>query len=194
MSILKRRDKQGFWRRMRESVWPTMGWRRAGHYYRHRVFRTGDSTYKITAGLAIGIGVSFTPFLGTHFLQAVVVAFALRANWIAAFVGTAIGNPWTFPFLFALTYKVGVFLCGLAGDGDFIALPDDVTLDNFMDDPFAFLAFMFAHPLKFLLPMTVGGYVCGVAVMPLSYALLYMPVRAARKAYRLQRRRKRVRT
>jgi hypothetical protein len=41
--------------------------------------------------------------------------------------------------------------------------------------------------------MTVGGYVCGVAVMPLSYVLLYMPVRAARKAYRLQRRRKRVR-
>ena len=191
MAIFKRRIKRGFWRKAREYVWPTMGWLRAANYYRHRIFRTGDSTYRITAGLAAGVGVSFSPFLGTHFLQSVVLCFILRGNWLASVIGTAFGNPWTFPFIFALTYKTGVFLCGAAGYGDFVALPDDMALGRFMEQPFDFLVFLYSHPLKFLLPMTVGGYVWCVLALPVSYALLYYPVRAARKAYRLQRMRRR---
>lgn len=187
MAIFKRGRKQSILKKMQESVWPTMGWARTLTYYRHRVFRTGDSTYKITAGLAAGMSISFSPFLGTHFLQCFVAAFILRANWIAAFVGTALGNPWTFPFLFAVAYKVGTFFCDLMGFADFIALPDDATFAHFMDQPFDFLSFLYAHPLKFLLPMTVGGYMCAVFSWPLFYGALYYPVRAARTAYRLQR-------
>jgi uncharacterized protein (DUF2062 family) len=168
-----------------------MGWTRTLAYYRHRIFRTGDSTYKITAGLAAGASISFSPFLGTHFLQCFVAAYMLRANWIAAFVGTALGNPWTFPFLFALAYRVGVYLCDLAGFADFIALPDDATFDHFMEQPFDFLVFLYSHPLKFLLPMTVGGYLCALLSWPLFYGALYYPVRAARTTYRLQRIRRR---
>ena len=189
MAVFGRRDKRTFWNKMRESVWPTMGWTRAFGYYRHRIFRTGDSDYKITAGLAAGIGVSFTPFLGTHFVQGVALSFIMRGNWVASFVGTAFGNPWTFPFLFALTYQVGVGVCGLFGYADFVALPDN--LESFIGDPGAFFAFMWDHPIKFLLPMTVGGYVCCLGSLPVSYALLYYPVRGARKAYRLQRLRRR---
>lgn len=194
MAIFGRRHKQSWHRKLRESVWPSMGWARAASYYWHRVFRTGDSSYKITAGLAAGISISFSPLLGTHFLQVFALTTLLRANWIAGFVGTAAGNPWTFPFLFTAAYVSGVFLCGLVGLENFIALPDDVTLDRFMDEPFSFLAFMFSHPLKFLLPMVVGGYACALLCFPLAYAALYYPVRAARKAYvvrRLRRRRAR---
>lgn len=191
MAIFKRRDRRPFWPRMRESIWPTMGWKRALHYYKHRILRTGDSTYKITAGLAAGIGVSFSPFLGTHFVQGLVLSLLLRGNWVAMFVGTAFGNPWTLPFLFALNYKIGVFLCGLFGFGDFVALPVDVTQDGILDDSSAFVTYMFDHPLKFLLPMVVGGYTCCFASLPVSYALLYYPVRRARLVYRLQRLRRR---
>ena len=31
----------------------------------------------------------------------------MRGNLIAATVGTIIGNPWTFPFIFYLDYKIG---------------------------------------------------------------------------------------
>lgn len=191
MAIFKRRQKPRFWVKMREYVWPTMGWKRALHYYKHRVLRTGDSTYKITAGLAAGIGVSFSPFLGTHFVQGLALSWALRGNWIAMFVGTAFGNPWTLPILFALNYKLGVFLCGLFGYADFVALPDDVTRDGFLDDSSAFVAYMFDHPMKFLLPMVVGGYTSCAVSLPISYALLYYPVRRARFIYRLQRARRR---
>lgn len=187
MAIFKRRDKRKFWPKMREYVWPSMGWVRALHYYKHRVLRTGDSTYKITAGLAAGIAVSFSPFLATHFVQGLVLSFLLRANWVAMFVGTAFGNPWTLPFLFILEYKVGVFLCGLFGFADFVALPADITHDGVLDDSSAFVAHMFDHPMKLLLPMVVGGYTCALASLPVSYALLYYPVRRAQRLYRLQR-------
>lgn len=189
MAIFKRGTKRRFWPKLRESLWPSMGWGRAISYYRHRVLRTGDSTYKITMGLAAGIGVSFTPFLGTHFVQGVILSFILRGNWVASFVGTAIGNPWTFPLIFALTYNVGVFVCGLFGYADFVALP--TNLDSFIEDPDGFFKFMWEHPVKFLLPMTVGGYVCCFASLPLSYGLMYFPVRRARLVYRLQRLRRR---
>lgn len=187
MSLFKRRKRQSYARRFRELLWPSMGWVRLGNYYRHRMFRMGDSTYKVTAGLAAGIGVSFTPFLGTHFMQGIVLAMILRGNWIASAVGTAWGNPWTFPFIFTLTYHTGIFLCRLAGYADFVALPPDVSMDGFLDDPFAFMAFLYSHPMKFLLPMTVGGYVWCFLSLPLSYAILYFPVRAAQRTYRRQR-------
>ena len=31
----------------------------------------------------------------------------MRGNLIAATVGTVVGNPWTFPFIFYLDYKIG---------------------------------------------------------------------------------------
>lgn len=191
MAILKRKRKQSLGTQIRQSVWPSMGWRRTVDYYRHRMFRADDSTYRIAAGLASGAAVSFSPFLGTHFVQSVALSLMLRANWVAGFVGTAFGNPWTFPFIFTVIYKVGVFICGIFGAADFVMLPDSVTLGNFMDEPLAFFQFLGQHPLKFLLPLTVGGYVCAALSWPVFYAMLYYPVRRARKVYRLQRLRRR---
>lgn len=174
-------------RQVRELLWPSMGWLRLADYYRHRMFRMGDSTYKVTIGLAAGIGVSFSPFLFTHFFQCIALSLLLRGSWVAAAVGTLFGNPWTLPLIFTLTYHTGIFFCRLAGYADFVALPDDVTLDNFLHDPFAFMAFLYSHPLKFLLPMTVGGYFWCFASLPISYVLLYFPVRTAQRTYRRQR-------
>ena len=183
MAILKRKKKQSLGTQIRQSVWPSMGWRRTFDYYWHRMFRTGASTYRITAGLASGVAVSFSPFLGTHFVQGLALSWAVRGNWVAMFVGTAFGNPWTLPFIFALNYKIGVFICGLLGQADFVDLPDTLTLSGFIDEPSAFFEFLFSHPMKFLLPLTVGGYTCATVSWPVFYALLYYPVRMAQAAY-----------
>lgn len=188
MAIFKRRKKRHFFRHIRESVWPSQGWARTFHYYRHRVFRTGDSTYRITAGLASGAAVSWSPFLGTHFAQAVFLSWLLRANMLAGFIGTAWGNPWTFPMIFWVSYTLGVAICGFFGISDFVALPTGMDFDYFLGQPWEFIKYLFAHPLKLLLPLTLGGYLCGIFFWPLAYGVLYYPVRAARTAYRLQRR------
>lgn len=166
-----------------------MGWARTLNYYRHRIFRTGDSTYRIAAGLASGAAVSWSPFLGTHFAQAVLLSWLLRANVIAGFIGTAIGNPWTFPAMFWTSYTLGVMICAPFGLGETIALPEGMDFTYFLAEPWEFIEYLFGHPLKLLLPLTVGGYLCALLFWPIAYGLLYYPVRGARKAYHVQRRR-----
>ncbi len=173
--------------RLKEAVWPSMGWRRIGRYYRHRLFRTGDSNYKIAAGFANGVAVSFSPFVGTHVLQTLFLSWLLRASFIAGFIGTAIGNPWTLPFIFMLIYKAGVVICGLFGLTDFIALPGNLALHSFFEKPLEFMAFLFTHPFTLLLPLTVGGFVYGIVLWPLIFVVLYYPVRRARQLYDRQR-------
>ncbi len=168
-----------------------MGWGRTYHYYRHRIFRTGDSTYKITAGLATGAAVSWSPFLGTHFLQALFLSWLLKANLLAGFIGTAWGNPWTFPVMFFLSYKLGAWLCGLFGLERIVSLPDRDDFSYFMDHPLLFLDYLFAYPLHLLLPLTIGGYLFALLFWPLTYVTLYYPVRLARRTYRLQRMKRR---
>lgn len=187
MAILKRNRPRALFKKIRETLWPSQGWTRTFHYYRHRVFRTGDSTYKIAAGLASGAAVSWSPFMGTHFVQAVLLSWLLRANLIAGFVGTAFGNPWTFPALFWIGYVVGVKICALFGFSNFTELPPGMDFAYFIERPWEFMQYLFAHPLKLLLPMTIGGYLCGLLCWPVAYGALYYPVRAARKAYRLQK-------
>ncbi len=164
-----------------------MGWGRTFHYYRHRLFRTGDSTYRITAGLALGAAISFTPLLGTHIIQIIFLAIVLRASFLAAFIGTALGNPWTFPFIFWLSYKVGIIIMGVFGWSDFAALPDFMTQDYFAENTGDFMSYLLAHPLKLLTPMVLGGYICGILFWPLAYGILYYPVKVAQKTYQSEK-------
>ncbi len=174
--MFRRAVKQSVGQKIKEAVWPSMGWRRAFDYWWHRVFRTGDSTYRITAGLASGVAVSFNPFLGTHVFQGFFVAWLVRANWIAAFIGTGFGNTLTMPFLLWLAYMTGAWILGVLGLADAAALPHDFTFSVILDEP-----------LRLLLPLTLGGYTCGLIAWLLTYGLLYFPVRTAQRIYRANR-------
>jgi len=55
-------------------VWPKAGWRRASRYMAHRVRRLPGTPYRIAAGVASGAAVSFTPFIGLHFVAAALLA------------------------------------------------------------------------------------------------------------------------
>ena len=57
--------------------------------------------------MAWGVAVSFTPLLGFHLIICYLGTWLMRGNLIAATVGTIVGNPWTFPFIFYLDYKIG---------------------------------------------------------------------------------------
>ena len=65
------------------------------------------SSHEVALGLACGISVSFTPFLGLHALLAITLAWTLRGSMAAALIGTLFGNPWTFPFIWYFTYEIG---------------------------------------------------------------------------------------
>lgn len=178
--LFKRRNPLPILRKIRNVLWPEMGWKRTFRYLKHRTVRIPDSSHAIAAGLAIGCAVSWTPTFGTHLIQCAFFCWVLRGNWIAAFLGTAFGNPWTFPFLFWVAYQVGKGVFWAMGYGDYFQeLPGPLPLEDMM-----------GHPMRVLLPMLIGGYVCAIISFPLFYyPFLYM-IKGARAARRLRIERK----
>lgn len=175
--MFKRRTPLSFPRKIRETLWPSMGLKRTGLYFFRRLVRLSDSTHRIAAGLAIGVLVSFSPLLGTHFLQCVLLCLILRANLLAAFVGTAAGNPWTLPFIWWTSYETGKRIAGFFGwEAARAPLPNQgIDLSH--------LWYMIVHhPMDILLPWMIGGYLLGTLVGFLSYFLFYGLVRGARLA------------
>ncbi len=88
-------------------VWPRVSWRRSTLYYVKRILRLSATPYAIATGCAIGAFVSFTPFIGFHIMISVALAWLIRGNFIAAAIGTSVGNPLTFPLIWASTYELG---------------------------------------------------------------------------------------
>ncbi len=146
-------------------VWPKAGWRRASRYMAHRVRRLPGTPYRIAAGVASGAAVSFTPFIGLHFVAAALLALLLRGNVVASAIGTAVGNPWTFPFIWTWIYTLGQWLMGADAASDFPA-----TLD---------LDYIFERPLDVLWPMTLGALPTAAVV----WIGIFWPVRGAVAEY-----------
>ena len=187
MALFKRRNSRTFMQKTRQLIWPSMGWKRAAHYYYHRIFRGGLPAHRITGGLATGAAVSWSPFMGTHILHVVFLSWLCRVHLLSGVIGTVWGNPWTFPIMYWIGYEVGVGLCSIIGLSEFVAFPEMITMDYFLKEPWSFIVFIFSNPLKLLLPLTLGGYVCALIFWPIAFAILYYPVYALRKAYVLQR-------
>lgn len=76
-------------------------------HFVERLRALSGTPISIAAGAATGVMISFTPFVGLHTLLAIVIAWLIRANVLAAAIGTIIGNPWTFPFIWAAVYYTG---------------------------------------------------------------------------------------
>src|SRR3546814_6570308 len=77
-SMFKRRIPLPFHRRARSFLWPRGGWRRSGTYVAHRLRRLPGPPYRIAAGFASGAAISFTPFIGLHFVLATLLALCLK--------------------------------------------------------------------------------------------------------------------
>jgi len=146
-----------------------MGWRRAGRYYLFRIKRLPGTPYTIACGFALGAAVSFTPFIGLHFVLAGVLAWALRANLLASAIGTAIGNPWTFPGIWFGVLWLGSKILGRP-------MPDL----SFSD---LSLTMIFDHFSTIGVPMIVGGVPAGL----LTWVIFYIPIRRAIANYQHHR-------
>ena len=75
-----------------------------------KVYRIRDFPDSVAVGLAWGTAISFTPLLGFHLIICYSGTVLMRGNLIAATVGSVIGNPWTFPFIWYLAFEIGQFI------------------------------------------------------------------------------------
>ncbi len=182
--MFHRRRKSALSGRIREFFWPRSGWNRSTRYVFHRVARLRGSPYSIAAGFACGAALSFTPFVGLHFVLAAILAWFIRANIIASAIGTAVGNPWTFPFIWIWIYNLGQWM-GAGIPVEAAPKPDfsgifGAILKALLSLDFTYL-FETAWPVFW--PMFVGGVPTAVLV----WLVFYLPVKAMVAGYQNRR-------
>ncbi|MTI42383.1 hypothetical protein JM93_00130 [Roseibium hamelinense] len=167
--LFRRRDKPTRLERIRVAVWPRHSWVRSTRYFSKRVLRLSATPHAIALGFASGAFASFTPLIGFHFLISFALAYLLRGNMIAAALGTSVGNPLTFPFIWASTFKIGqMILSGKTSDAnaqEVHAQFQERLLQNSLDTL-----------LPMLKPMVVGAIPLGLIVGTVSYVAVYKSV------------------
>jgi uncharacterized protein len=170
--LFKRRHTEPFWNKIRNLLWPRMGLQRMVDYYKHRTIRIPASDYAIASGVAFGALVSWTPTFPTHLVQCLLFCWIFRANFLAAFVGSAFGNLWTTPFLLYAAYLAGkVMLTMLGFDHLVMNYNGPLTLEVIKQEG-----------MRIFLPTLIGGYTLGIVTFPLFYYPTYYMVKAARAA------------
>jgi uncharacterized protein len=110
--LFRRRHPVSYLTKLRELLWPRRGFIRSYHYLTKRILRLSATPHAIAAGVVAGVVASWTPFIGLHFLLAFAFAYLVAGNMVAAAIGTAFGNPLTFPLIWAATWEVGHRLVG----------------------------------------------------------------------------------
>ncbi len=132
--------------------------------------RLAASPHSVAAGFAAGIVVSWTPFIGVHFVMAIIIAYLIGGNVIASALGClAAGNPITYPFIWAFTWEIGHLILardsgGQGGGVDLPALWHKGDLSQIWD--------------PVLKPMLIGGIPPAIVSGVIVYALTYYGVKS----------------
>lgn len=156
--LFSRRNSTGWLSRLHGLLWPRGGFSRAARYFWHRLQRLKHHPHQVALGVAIGVFVSFSPFIGLHGPLSVLLAFALRGSAIAAFLAQVVGNPVTFPVIWFACWQAGCFLTGTDPVGyDFSQLSLWTLLDMMGSQ---------------LLPFALGGLVLGLLASLPAYGLV----------------------
>ena len=130
--------------------------KRASLFYFLKLVRVKDSQDKLAIGFACGSMVSFTPFIGFHFFLAIILAYIFRGNIVASLIGTFVGNPFTFPFIWIFIYKVGNIF--FKNDENFSL---ELTFESLFDQGY-----------DIIIPMLIGSLIVSIPVWFISYFTL----------------------
>ena len=170
--LFDRRTPPTFSEKVRVALWPRRSWKRSILYILKRLSRLRTTPHSIAIGAAAGVLISFTPFLGLHFLLAGLLAFALRGSIVASALGTFVGNPLTFPFIWLGSYQLGSRILGLETQMDGNGLVSQLAnitsaiAKASYDTIWVVLETLWPVMLK---PMAVGGVAMGLVAGPVSY-------------------------
>jgi uncharacterized protein (DUF2062 family) len=78
-----------------------------------------DTPERTAAAFALGVFLGFSPFLGTHTIAGVVLAFIFNLNRVAVLLGVYSNLPWIIGGYYALTTILGAALTGVGLPPDF---------------------------------------------------------------------------
>jgi hypothetical protein len=119
-----------------------------------RLAGTGDAPSRTAAAFGLGVFVGFLPVMPFQTGLVLLLAFLLRLNRPAAFLGTLVWQPFTVPFILAAEWSVGRL---------FLAQPQHVQV----------------QPLAWnqLLPLLPGALLVALAAGAMAGAAVYWPLK-----------------
>lgn len=144
-------------------------------YLWHRLVRLDASPHTVALGFAVGVFMSFSPFLGFHLVLSGLFAWLLRVNIAASMLGNFLGNPVTYPLMWAAVYQTGAAMLGESP-----AAAIDLTL----------LRFDAASFWGLFMPFLVGSVPVGI----LAGLVFYFPVKNGVAQYQTARRARFIKT
>lgn len=179
--LFRRRKNASLAQRLREFFWPRKGLTRPARYLGKRILRLSASPHAVAVGVAVGAFSAFTPLLGFHVLLALVLAYLMAGNLLAAALATTIANPLTIPLIAVATFRVGEVLLGIQSS-EAVTAPELFHMLKHLE-----LSELWRPVLE---PMLVGAGVLGAAVAVLAYCVTRFAVhtfKARRRARLIER-------
>lgn len=92
-----------------------LSWKSLKDEFRHLV-RGDIPSWRIAAGIALGVFVGIVGPYGTHLLLALALAWMFRVDRIAAALGTFVNSPLTAVPIYYLGWEIGSLLLGRSGE------------------------------------------------------------------------------
>ncbi len=132
-----------------------------------RFLKIRGTPEEIARGMALGVFVGMSPYIGFHTVIAVFFAAVLKWNKFSAAVGVQITNVFTAAFVYRYTYMVGAFFWETKRP---FKPPEEFTL--------AFVLEVIKKAPEFFWILTIGGLVTGIPLALLTY---YFSFIAAKK-------------
>jgi uncharacterized protein (DUF2062 family) len=130
-----------------------------------RFLKIRGSPREIALGLALGLFVGMTPFMGLHTAIAVFFAALFKWNKISSALGVWVSNPLTAPFVYSATYVVGARVSGSAHP---FTPPGELGL-------WTITGLLHKTPEIFW-TLIVGGVILGLPLAAIGYYFAYQSV------------------
>ena len=152
---------------------------RAAPRWLTRLAESDDTPRRTAAAFAVGVFLSFSPFLGLQILIGVAIAFAMRLSRAAMLIGLCVNLPWIMVPWYALTTAAGAFLLRTPVSADLTQ-----RLTRLVDLPF-YRAVFWQTALEIAWPFfwafVVGSILGAALVGGITYVAL-VPLLAALRA------------
>lgn len=130
-----------------------------------RFLKIRGNAREIALGLALGLFIGMTPFMGFHTAIAVFLAAILKWNKISSAIGVWITNPISAPFIYSFTYYIGAKLLFIK----------KAFLPFSEFNPTIILTMTQKAP-KIIIVLTIGGIIVGLPLAIFGYYFSYSAI------------------
>jgi uncharacterized protein (DUF2062 family) len=144
-----------------------------------RLLHLHDTPERTAAAFALGVFFSFSPFVGLQILVSFTLAFLLRLNRVAVFVGLNANLPWIVAPWYAVTTLAAARLMGVPLPADFRVELGALFAHSLLSREFWTRAGALVEP--FLVPFLIGPTVGAAAIGAVTYVITSAVLRRRRR-------------